>query len=164
MNSYSIIGTNLEIICASHQAKPHYIKMRDPRPSVNHICREDGTWGVNFTTASKELRDDLVASNLTKFDVVWQVDSTSISFIRSAVDTYEFLVDKNEKLPIDERKSISQHTHWRLADNTVRLTSYSELREVLLDYALRTEDIFRQYNIWYAADHDELFSYTPDYS
>lgn len=101
------------------------------------------------TIKAKEARDQAYEDNIDAFGVSWQIDKASRDLMDDAISTYQFKVEIGEE--------VADSIDWILADNTIRTTTYTELRQVRAEYSLRVKEIFYKYNVWRAGDKLEEF-------
>lgn len=88
------------------------------------------------------------ALNFVEFDgVVFDADTEALSNIAKTIHIAENMDYKET------------YTHlWRLADNTTRLTTLAELREVLLAHDAKYINVWDQFNEWVAGDKSTAFT------
>lgn len=97
---------------------------------------------------AKATRQEVINSNITVFDVEWQVATTDRENIKEAID-YAQMHD----VPSDTT------INWILADNSTMDVTYAQLVAVLSAYMLRKQDVFNEYKTWRAGDKTEPFVY-----
>lgn len=89
---------------------------------------------------AKVTRDLAIESPITALGASWQVHVTRDEpRINRAIDTAK-IANYPEGFQIE----------WILTDNTTRLTTLTELQQILVAKALREKDIFDQYKTWLA--------------
>jgi hypothetical protein len=87
--------------------------------------------------AAKLTRDTAISSDIILFDVIWQVNENGRDNMRNAIETSATL-----NLSAEEQRG------WILSDNSIRPTTVDDLRQVLIAYTYRMDQIFQQYTLW----------------
>lgn len=97
--------------------------------------------------AAKDLRDTLEVADIEVFGVMWQVRDKDRDRIKETLQAAETLGYPPETT-ID----------WILADNSERPTTAEDLRQVMLSYTLRMQDLFYAYRTWRSSDMNKPFT------
>ena len=92
-------------------------------------------------------RDVFINSDILVHGVLWQVNKAGRENL-------------NEAINYGTRKKLSAATsqHWILSDNSLRETTFKELKEVMNAYTERMQQTFTQYSLWRAAGVSEPFT------
>jgi len=98
---------------------------------------ETVTWNRK---AAQRLRAETINSVITVLGVGWQIDEKARENIRVSID---YAV----------RNGLEAETRgWILADNSIRVSTITDLRAVMDAYTLRMDSIFGQYATWASGD------------
>ena len=92
---------------------------------------------AEYAEAAKEIRDEAEVADIEVFGVMWQVRDKDRARIQETIATAETLGAPPETT-----------VNWILADNTTRLTTAAELKEVIAQHSLRRQGIFITYTMW----------------
>ena len=97
--------------------------------------------------AAKATRDAAINSNIEVLGVLWDIDGKARDNINEAINS----VNRQPEKEGDSR-------YWILADNSVRPTTASDLRQVMNAYTARLDGIYAQYGLWLSGDMSEDFT------
>jgi len=90
--------------------------------------------------AAQQLRDNTINSDISVLGAVWQVDEKARENIRVAID---YAVRNGFE---------AENRGWIMADNSIRISTITDLRSVMDAYTQRMDSIFGQYAVWAAGD------------
>lgn len=109
-----------------------------PQPTTEEIAESN-------RIKAKSTRDNAVSANITVYDAEWQV-ANDAEDIRKVIGDAE-TIDASEE----------DSTIFRIADNSWRETTLSELRDVLKAHIARKQDVWNQMAVWDSSDKQEPF-------
>ena len=109
-----------------------------PQPTSEEIATQN-------QRAAKQTRDKAVSANITVHGVDWQV-ANDAEDIRKVIGDAETI-----------SASEDDTTMFRLADNSWRETTLSELRDVLKAHIARKQDVWNQMAVWDSGDKQSEF-------
>lgn len=117
---------------------------------------------TNYLKA-KALREELIESPIEAIGSVWDVDAKSIGNMNDAVSTYLHLKSIEDAKPIEDRNPIPTNVNWVLHDNTARVCTYTDLRTVMYEFAMRKQYIFIEFITWVHGSKLKPFNPTMNY-
>jgi hypothetical protein len=100
-----------------------------------------------YAEDAKKLRDTLEIADIEVFGVMWQVRDKDRARIQETIDA-AVILNAPPETTVD----------WILADNSERPTTANDLRQVLLAYALRMQELFYKYRIWRSSGMNRPFT------